>query len=269
MRTEELLQQSQSLTQELQSQSKELTAAAGRAQAHQRRRWRSRRSSWRRRRGCSPSRTRRSRSRTARSSRPALSLEEKAEQLSLISKYKSEFLANMSHELRTPLNSLLILAKLLSDNPEQNLSRQAGRVRQDDLRVGRRSADADQRDPRPVQGRSRQDAGRAARGRAHRHLRLRRSIVPPARGAEGPRLQDRRRRRSAHAHPHRSAAAAAGPQEPARQRVQVHGARLGHAARPPAQAGHALRARGAARRRRRRASRSPTPASASRATSSS
>ncbi|HEX7676981.1 MAG TPA: HAMP domain-containing protein, partial [Thermoanaerobaculia bacterium] len=49
-------------------------------------------------------------------------LEEKARQLSLTSKYKSEFLANMSHELRTPLNSLLILAKLLADNPENNLS---------------------------------------------------------------------------------------------------------------------------------------------------
>ncbi|HRI49807.1 MAG TPA: response regulator, partial [Pseudomonadota bacterium] len=50
-----------------------------------------------------------------------VALEERAQQLALSSKYKSEFLANMSHELRTPLNSLLILAKLLSDNLEGNL----------------------------------------------------------------------------------------------------------------------------------------------------
>ncbi len=50
------------------------------------------------------------------------SLEEKAEQLTLTSKYKSEFLANMSHELRTPLNSLLILAQQLYENVEGNLS---------------------------------------------------------------------------------------------------------------------------------------------------
>ncbi len=52
----------------------------------------------------------------------SLSLEEKAEQLSLISKYKSEFLANMSHELRTPLNSLLILSKTLANNKDKNLT---------------------------------------------------------------------------------------------------------------------------------------------------
>ncbi|MDP2341723.1 MAG: response regulator [Deltaproteobacteria bacterium] len=49
-------------------------------------------------------------------------LRQKATELEKSSRYKSEFLANMSHELRTPLNSSLILAKLLADNKEGNLS---------------------------------------------------------------------------------------------------------------------------------------------------
>ena len=49
-------------------------------------------------------------------------LEERADELQRSSKYKSEFLANMSHELRTPLNSSLILAKLLAENAQQNLT---------------------------------------------------------------------------------------------------------------------------------------------------
>lgn len=46
----------------------------------------------------------------------------KASEVEKASQYKSDFLANMSHELRTPLNSSLILAKLLADNPQGNLT---------------------------------------------------------------------------------------------------------------------------------------------------
>jgi CheY-like chemotaxis protein/CHASE3 domain sensor protein len=47
---------------------------------------------------------------------------EKTHELERSNQYKSEFLANMSHELRTPLNSSLILAKLLADNRDGNLT---------------------------------------------------------------------------------------------------------------------------------------------------
>src|SRR5579863_811918 len=49
-------------------------------------------------------------------------IEERAKQLDQASRYKSQFLANMSHELRTPLNSLLVLARLLAQNPNGNLT---------------------------------------------------------------------------------------------------------------------------------------------------
>src|SRR5579875_970713 len=49
-------------------------------------------------------------------------IEERARQLDLASRYKTQFLANMSHELRTPLNSILILARLLGQNADANLT---------------------------------------------------------------------------------------------------------------------------------------------------
>jgi len=121
MRTEELLEQSQSLTQELQSQSKELQS-----QQEQLKRTNTELEAQAKELEEKASQLAEQNEKVEMKNREVelarAALEEKAEQLALSSKYKSEFLANMSHELRTPLNSMLILAKLLSDNNDGNLT---------------------------------------------------------------------------------------------------------------------------------------------------
>ena len=153
-------------------------------------------------------------------------LEEKAAELALTSKYKSEFLANMSHELRTPLNSILILGQQLGENPDGNLTAEAGRVRAHHPRRRHRPAEPHQRHPRPVEDRVGHGHGRG-RGDPVRRRCARRST---ARSATRPRAGSLAfdvapRPAPAARHRHRPEAAAAGPEEPALERVQVHRAR--------------------------------------------
>ena len=127
MRTEALLEQSQSLTQELQSQQEELRQTNDRLEAQaaslreSEERLKQQQEELRRTNDQLGEKAKLLEIKNREVELAKQDLEEKAEQLALTSKYKSQFLANMSHELRTPLNSLLILAKMLVDNADGNL----------------------------------------------------------------------------------------------------------------------------------------------------
>jgi HAMP domain-containing protein/CheY-like chemotaxis protein/signal transduction histidine kinase len=142
MRTEELLQQSQKLTQELQSQSQELQTqqeelrrtnveleaqamslkASEEALKEQQEELQQVNEELEEKAALLAEQNKKVEQKNSEVEAARLALEEKAEQLALSSRYKSEFLANMSHELRTPLNSLLILARLMAENKEANLT---------------------------------------------------------------------------------------------------------------------------------------------------
>ena len=152
-------------------------------------------------------------------------IEEKAEQLAQASKYKSEFLANVSHELRTPLNSLLLLARLLSENSDGNLSdRQIEFARtiynagtdlltliDDILDLSKIEAGRMDVSVHPV------DLARDPR----RH---RGGVPAPGRG-QGPRVRGRHRHRCAAADADRRPEVPTGPAEPPVERGQVHASR--------------------------------------------
>jgi signal transduction histidine kinase/CheY-like chemotaxis protein/HAMP domain-containing protein len=113
-RTDALLEQSQRLTAELQARSEELQARSEELQLSN--------ADLEDKAALLAAQKQDIEAKNAEIERARAEIEERARQLGLASQYKSQFLANMSHELRTPLHSLLILARLLAQNPSRNLT---------------------------------------------------------------------------------------------------------------------------------------------------
>ena len=246
MRTEELLEQSQQLTQELQSQSEELQAQQEELQQTnkeleeqaaslkaseellqtQQEELQQTNEELEEKAQLLEEQNRRIEIKNREIELARAALEEKAEQLSLSSRYKSEFLANMSHELRTPLNSLLILAKLLGENSEENLN-----DKQIEFANTIYSAGSDLLDLiNDILDLSKVEAGRMDVNVSDVKLSDLREFVDrsfgPVAHDKNLDVPDRRARRERAADDRDGrTTTAADPQEPALERVQVHGER--------------------------------------------
>ena len=108
--------------------------------------------------------------RTAELARKNDALEESQRELALArddamaaNRAKSAFLANMSHELRTPLNAIIGYSEMLQEEAEDLGHEELRRRPREDPRRRQAPAGPDQRHPRPLQDRGRQDGAASAR----------------------------------------------------------------------------------------------------------
>ena len=149
-------------------------------------------------------------------------LRDKAAELERVNRYKSEFLANMSHELRTPLNSSLIMAKLLAENRGDNLTAEQVKFAETIVSSGNDLLAL----INDVLDLSKIDAGKveilAESIDLPRLLEWAKSMFDPLAQEKRVGVRGAARRGRAGDDRHRSAAAAPDPEEPARERVQVH-----------------------------------------------
>ena len=170
---------------------------------------------------------------------------------------KSEFLANMSHELRTPLNAIIGYSEMLQEEAEDLGQTSFVADLAEDPRRRQAPAGADQRHPRPLEDRGRQDEAATSRSSTSPTLvrEVDRAPSQPLVAQNGNTARGRAARRPRH-DARRRDQGAPGAVQPAQQRLQVHRDRDAslcaverEASKPASRSGSMIR-------------RSPTPASA-------